>query len=101
MIAQSSARRADEKKNRDAEASDSFMGGGGEGMKGRGLRAATCSLSFKLSGEGRAPGVRKPPANFFECRLGVDVVPGVHCASIVIRYQRYFCLDCRTGTPPL
>lgn len=24
------------------------------------------------------------------------IVPGVHCAPIVIGYQRYFCLNCRT-----
>ncbi|TGZ49945.1 Uncharacterized protein DBV15_07161 [Temnothorax longispinosus] len=58
---------------------------------------ATCSRSFQLSVKVRAFGVRKPPANFFECpEPGVVIVPGVHCAPIVIGYQRYFCLNCRT-----
>lgn len=30
-------------------------------------------------------------------RRWVVIVPGVHCASIVIGYQRYFCLNCRTA----
>lgn len=29
-------------------------------------------------------------------RSRVVIVPGVHCAPIVIGYQRYFCLNCRT-----
>lgn len=29
-------------------------------------------------------------------RRWVVIVPGVHCAPIVIGYQRYFCLNCRT-----
>lgn len=43
-------------------------------------------------------GVRKPPANFFECpKPGLVAVPNVHCTPIVIGYQRYFCLNCRTS----
>ena len=29
-------------------------------------------------------------------RSRVVIIPGVHCAPIVIGYQRYFCLNCRT-----
>lgn len=29
-------------------------------------------------------------------RRWIVIVPGVHCAPIVIGYQRYFCLNCRT-----
>lgn len=30
-------------------------------------------------------------------RSRVVIVPSVHCAPIVIGYQRYFCLNCRTA----
>lgn len=55
------------------------------------LRVSNYPLRSGRSGSGNHQPIS------LSARSRVVIVPGVHCAPIVIGYQRYFCLNCRTS----
>lgn len=48
------------------------------------------------SGRPRTGSGNHQPISLSAPAAPVVIVPGVHCAPIVIGYQRYFCLNCKT-----
>lgn len=81
--------------------------GRGERKRGRGF-PKRFGLARGTTPKPPAPGVSNYPLRSgrpgsgnhqpisLSARSRVVIVPGVHCAPIVIGYQRYFCLNCRT-----
>lgn len=66
---------------------------------------ATCPQTFQLSVKIRPGSARSGSGNHQPISLSAPtrlvIVPCVHCAPIVIGYQRYFCLNCRMAADGL